>query len=208
MKTEAGTAEKAPQSRFLHDVVLGEKAQGSAGGAAAGRTAVGTAACGATAAAAQDAAADDGDDSRRDARRNSDNLTADRSGEGGNEFVPAIPQLLDAVLSGLKPADDQRLIQLQTAACTQAEGFPAGVARAGDAQLEGAWRAALLAACLKDDLVDDQRAAVFAPGAGIIGRIAADGVQPTAVRTARLGTAAPIGPSAAGICAAIPREAG
>lgn len=142
------------------------------------------AAAAAAAAAIQVPAADDGDDRRRSACAHGNDLTADRTGKGGDELAVAIVKRLDAVLTRLKTADDQRLVKLDAAACAQGEYLAAGIARAGDAQLEGARRAALLAAGLKDDLVNDQRCAVLRAGAGVIRLIAADGMHPAVVGTA------------------------
>lgn len=88
---------------------------GGTSAAAAGGTAGATAGS-ASAAAEALATADDGDDGRRGAGGYGDNLIADRAGECGNERIAAVPQLLNAVLSRFQTADDQRFIQLQTAA--------------------------------------------------------------------------------------------
>ena len=143
-------------------------------------------------------AADDGDDRGKVAVGHSDLLAADRTGQGGDKLAVAAAEQLDAVLSRLKTADDQRFVKLGAAARTQAEYFAAGITRAGDAQLEAARRAALLAAGFKGDLVNDQRCAILRAGAGVVGLIAADGMHPAAVRAAVMCTVnAAIVPAAA-----------
>ena len=90
--------------------------------------------------------------------------TGNRAGERGIVFAAAAGTagiyLLDFVLTGRQAGNDQRLVKLRTAACAQGEGFTAGVARAGEADGERARRAALVAARLQQNLMDDQRRAL------------------------------------------------
>ena len=65
------------------------------------------------------------------------------------------------ILAGLKMGDNQRFIDLGAAACAQGKGFAAGIAGAGQAGGECARRAALIAARLKKNLMDDERRSVF-----------------------------------------------
>ena len=132
-------------------------------------------------------AADDGDDRRRPAVGDGDPLAADRAGVRGDIAVGASEKLFDAVYARFKAGDDQRLVELQTAACAQLEDLAAGVAGAGDADAERARRAGRIAAGLQHDLVDDQRGAAGDAGVRILRGIAVDGLNILAAGRAILG---------------------
>ena len=121
----------------------------------------------AAAATAAQALARDNGDNRRHAGGGDGNLTAgNRAGERRIVFIAAASagamgiQLLDFILSGDQAGDDQRFVKLGAAACAKGEGFAAGIAWASHADGERARRAALIAARLKQDLMDYQRWAI------------------------------------------------
>ena len=126
---------------------------------------------------AEPLAAADGDDRREVAARHRDLTAADGAGERGDIRIRTVLDFLDAVGAGLKAGDDQRLVELQTAARAKLEGFAAGVAGAGDADGVGARRAAPVAAGLQHDLVDDEGRALRHAGVGILRGTGADGLQ-------------------------------
>ena len=136
-------------------------------------------------------ARDDGDD-RRHAGGSDGNLPAgNRTGIGCVVFAAATAagaagiQLLDFVLTRNQAGDNQRLVELCAAACAQGEGFAAGIARAGHADGERARRAALIAARLKQNLMNDQCRAVVIVciGAAEMRRIAQERMFPLRIRT-------------------------
>ena len=63
-------------------------------------------------------------------------------------------------------------------------GARIGFARAGDAQGKRLGRAALAAAGLQNDFMNHKRRAVFVTGTAIVGRIAAQRVNPLGIGTA------------------------
>ena len=128
----------------------------------------------ATAATTADAfAGDDGDHRRHIGICDAHAAVGNRTGEGCVVFSAASTAAgtagtgykINLILAGLKMGDDQRLVDLGAAACAKGKGFAAGVARTGHADGECARRTALIAARLKEDLMDDQRGAVFIFGA-------------------------------------------
>ena len=125
----------------------------------------------------QATAAADGHNRGHIAIGDGDLMAADRAGHGRNSLVRAAVKLLDAVGAGLKASDDQRFIQLGAAARAQLKYLAAGVARAGDADIVRARRAALFTAGFQRDFMDDQRCALKRTGVGILGRIGADGLH-------------------------------
>ena len=119
----------------------------------------------ASAPTAEPLAADDGDHYRHAGCGNGYGIAADRTGICRVVFAAAAASgsavhLLDFVLTGDKACDDQRLVNFRAAACAQGEGFAAGVARAGDADGKRPRRAALVAARLKQNLMDDEGRAI------------------------------------------------
>ena len=135
--------------------------------------------------AAEPLAVDDGNDGRHAGSGQLNDVAHDRAGEGGAVFARVARQLLDGVTAGFKPADDQRLVELGAAARAQGEDFAVRVARAGDAQGERALRAALAAARLQHDFMDDERRAVFPARAAEMRRVAAKRMKPFDIRAAR-----------------------
>ena len=132
-----------------------------------------------------DALAGDDGDHRGHAGSGDGYLAAgDRAGERGIIFAAAAAtagiQLLNRVLAGREASDNERLIKLRAAACAQGKGLAAGIARAGDADGERARRAALVAARLQQNLMDDQRGTVVVlhVSAAEVGRIAQQGMFP------------------------------
>lgn len=141
---------------------------------------------------AQPLAVDDGDHRRRAAVCDRHAAPADRAGDRGDILIGGGKHLFQRIRAGCQAADDERLIKLQAAARAQGEDLPVGIAGAGDADIECPGRAALVAAGLQNDLVDDERGAVFIIGAAVVRVIAAQRVFPLGERTAGM-AAVPIG---------------
>ena len=135
--------------------------------------------------AAELLAVDDGDDGRHAGICQADDVAHDRAGDGRAVFARPAHQLLDGIAARLKPADDQRLVELGAAPRAEGERLSVWVARAGDAQGKRALRAALAAAGLQHDLMDDERRAVFAARAAEMRRVAAQRMEPLDIRAAR-----------------------
>ena len=138
----------------------------------------GAAAAKAVAQTAQAATADDRHDGRRAVRGQAHGVAADGAGERGDELMRAGEEQLDGVIARDQASDDQRLVELDAAAGAQGEDLAAGEARAGDADIECAGRAALLAAGLQNELMDDEGGAVLAARAAQVRLVAADRMNP------------------------------
>ena len=144
----------------------------------------------ASASAACALARDDGDHRGHDGRGDGNLAAGDRAGECRVVFAASAAagtagaDLLNFILAGDQAGDDERLVELRAAACAQGEGFAAGIAWAGNADGECARRAALVAARLKQNLVDNQRGTVAAVcvGAAEMRRIAQQRMFPLRIR--------------------------
>ena len=135
--------------------------------------------------AAEPLAVDNGDDGRYARVGQLNDIAHDRAGDGRAVFVWPAHQLLDGVAARLKPADDQRLVELGAAPRAEGERLSVWVARTGDAQGKRALRAALAAAGLQHDLMDDERRAVFPACAAEMRGIAAQRMKPFGIGAAR-----------------------
>ena len=147
-------------------------------------TTAGASAAASRAQTAQPIAVDDGDHRRRTAVGDRHAPAADRACDGGYIFIGRGEQLFDRVCAGRQATDDQRFVELQAAAGAQREDFAIGIAGAGDADIECPGRAALVAAGLQHDFVDDERGAVFVAGAAVVRLAAAERMFPLGIRAA------------------------
>ena len=130
-------------------------------------------------------AVDDGHHGRRAVGDERNHVAAaDRSGDGRDIFVRRGENLLDGIVARRQTADDQRLIQLGAVSRAKGEERTARVARSGDAKGERLGCAALAAAGLQNDFMNHKRRAVFVTGTAIVGRIAAQRVNPLRIGTA------------------------
>ena len=135
--------------------------------------------------AAEPLAVDDGHDGWRAVGDERNGIAAaDRPGDGRDILVRRGEKLLDGIIARRQSADDQRFIQLGTAARAEGEDRAIRVAGSGDTQGEGLRRTALVAAGLQNDLMNDQRRTVFKAGAAIAGRVAAQRVHPFGIGAA------------------------
>ena len=134
----------------------------------------------AASAAAGALARDDGDHRRHAGSGDGHAAAGDRAGEGGVVFAAAgiARKLIDLILTGCKTGDDKRLVKLRAAAGSQRERFAGWIARACDEQGETACRAALTAAGLQNDFVDDQCRSIRVFRTAVVRRIAQDGMHP------------------------------